>query len=69
MDGQLGSTLRVGDQVLYRNVIHTVVTVSEEGPYLDGVYAPTSAVAYTELYLPVLLNPPPTEGKAWPTLS
>ena len=61
MDELLARTLRVGDRVIYRNAIHTVVGVSAHGApevYLDGVYAPASAVSYTMLYLPSLLNPP-----------
>ena len=71
MDAQLGRTLRVGDQVLYRNAIHTVVAVAQADPgvYLDGVYAPPEAVPYVQLYLPSLLNPDAREDKHWPTTS
>ena len=71
MDAQLGRTLRVGDQVLYRNAIHTIVAVSQADldVYLDGVYAPKEAVPYAQLNLPALLNPEVVEGMHWPTPS
>lgn len=66
MDAQLARTLRVGDTVIYRNAIHTIVAVARGDPaiYLDGVYAPKEAVSYAQLYLPALLNPAREEDRS-----
>ena len=73
MDAQLAITLRVGDQVIFRNAIHTIVAVAESdgapNVLLDGAYAPVEPVPYTMLYLPVLLNSDVAEGRAWRTPS
>jgi hypothetical protein len=58
VDAQLGITLRVGEQVLYRNAMHVVGEVLPESVMLNGVYAPGKPVSYAMLYYPVLLNPP-----------
>jgi hypothetical protein len=58
----------VGDQVLYRNALHTIVAIAEvtmsgePAVFLAGVYAPKHDVPPAELYLPVLLNPPAEEA-------
>ena len=75
MDAQLARTLRVGDQVIYRNAIHTIIVIAkitmsgEPAVFLDGVYAPKHDVPPAQLYLPALLNPDAGEGSTCPTPS
>ena len=66
MDAFLAKDLRVGDIVLYRTALHTIVEVAPwSWPPTFKLQGPSAAdryISHTLLYFPILLNPPEKDG-------